>query len=46
LEQIASIGSIKGKGKKKKKKRHGDSKDSITDIIDGMSAARAIENQE
>ena len=42
LDQIAPS-SIKAKGKKKRKKRIGDSKDSITDIIDGISAARGID---
>ena len=37
-------GSLKGLagGKKKKKKRLGDSRDSINDIIEGISAARGI----
>jgi hypothetical protein len=37
-------GSLKGLvgGKKKKKKRLGESRDSINDIIEGISAARGI----
>ncbi len=38
-------GSLKGLtngGKKKKKKRLGDSRDSINDLIEGISAARGI----
>jgi len=37
-----SLKGLAGGGKKKKKKRLGDSRDSINDLIEGISAARGI----